>query len=436
MPNIIMTRPYSQNLSTITIGVNDPELQEGLAQYETLEEKREYVEDAAEIGARVIDNHREDKQTVSLLTLMESHQRQDRAQHQAELKQLREAHQQQLELSEKQRISERAEQSQQMEQLNKTVARMSEQLAFGARKSQEAMQGLQIEATDLLDRVGEELLNAIRSSNQDADSLVGIIQETLGSATDHVKQHIQSASVLLRTYQDREKARMEAEEMKEGASSRKGADFESRILHDLSAFADHRSDTVIHTGNDSEKGTTSKKGDLIYTMTTPRGPVKIALELKDDRLYQSGQNPYFLPSLRAAKEERGAKYGIVVASLDENSRRDGTPRFMPLKSLGDNNYVVLVDEEQQIPIALLAALQMIGNLEARQDTHQLRAEKIVQVERRLQKISEITTRLKGMKTSANMLQDNLSGLQDTLVQFDRELKAEVRGLEELLKKGY
>jgi len=104
--------------------------------------------------------------------------------------------------------------------------------------------------------------------------------------------------------------------------------------------------------------------------------------------------------------------------------------------LGDNNYVVLVDEEQDTPIALLAALQMIGHLENRQETHQLEAEKIALVEGKLQRISEITARARGMKTQADLLQDNLSALRDIQVQFDRDLKREVRGLEELLKKSH
>jgi hypothetical protein len=36
-----------------------------------------------------------------------------------------------------------------------------------------------------------------------------------------VREHFQSASVLLRTYQEREEALLEAKEMKEGASGRK-----------------------------------------------------------------------------------------------------------------------------------------------------------------------------------------------------------------------
>ena len=211
--------------------------------------------------------------------------------------------------------------------------------------------------------------------------------------------------------------------------------FEERLFQELSDFADNRGDLVERTGTLSEDGTNSKKGDLLYTLQTRRGPVRIAIEAKDKHLTRSGKQPYFLPALRASKTERRADYGIVAASLDENRGADGRANFQPLKPLGDNNFAVLVDEDQSTPIALLAAIQMIGTLELERRGDGADSGKLDEVQRRLQNIQEISGNLRTLKRDASNLQTNLDNMNDTLLHFDRNLKREVKALGSLFEKA-
>ena len=423
-------------LDTLVIDVSDATLQKALKDKPSLEEKQDYVEDMAEIGAKVTEHQSKDSEKVDILKMLEHQRQQDQVQHERQMREMRESHRAQMEEAEKQRQLERKESRAQMDRLNSTVDQLSSELINKAQKGQSAIMDLQEMATDLMSEVGEDLRAALRERNTDQDALAKIIESTLEKATEGVKEHVDNASVLLQSHQDREEARLKAEEMKEKTSSHKGLVFEERLFRELSDFADHRGDQVEHTGASSEGGSNSKKGDLLYTLQTARGPVKIAIEAKDKRLTQSGKEPFFLPDLRTAKLERKAKYGIVAASLDANSDADGRPRFMPLKSLGDDNYAVIIDEEQATPIALLSAIQMIASFEANQNQDAGKSEKTAEIQRRLQKITEATSNLRSMKASATRLQENLKSLQETLQAFDYELKREVRGLEKLVGKAY
>ena len=349
MNTTILTGPYQRSNTPqhITILLEDPKLSEAVADCPNPQVQSELVQDYAEVGVRVSERHQTEQSVQSVVDALERQNDQARVRYEeqrsdelARWEQQRKVERQirdQQATVEKQRYeAQLAEQKRQFE------TQIENQRAYFERRAETARK-LQSEEKEAHRRQVQEL-------NQ-------TLERALKNMTGDLEDSFQRASLIIQSQAEREVARREADELRERTSNYKGVAFEKGLLNDLIEFAGTRTgDQVEHTGADPQAGSTSKTGDLLYTLQTQNGPVRVALEAKDQKLKHSGRKKYFLDEINEARELRGAKYGIVVASLDENSVDDSRPRDPFFKDLGDGNFLVIVDETQPYSVALRTAL--------------------------------------------------------------------------------
>lgn len=123
----------------------------------------------------------------------------------------------------------------------------------------------------------------------------------------------------------------------------------------------------------------------------------------------------------------------MVASLDENSEKNGRPRDPFFKDLGEGNFLVLVDETRPYSIALRTALHWIHNLEKSSEGSDANAELFQRVQTGLERIEQLSYSFRNLKSSTTSASNALSGLRRQLDELDRNLEEEVKSLGALLE---
>ena len=478
--NTILTGPIQRNNTPqlIAILLEDPKLSDAVSECPTPQAQSELVQDYAEVGVRLAERHQTEESVQSVIdalarqndearTRYEEQRRDEMARWEQQRKVERQIREQQAavekqryeaRLSEQKRQFEaqlkdqktyferRAEsarklQSQQTEahqrelrELNATVKSLSGVISGDSDESRMTLRRFETEASGLLKALLSEVRVQLSQEEQTGDKLLDTVEKALENMTGELKDSFQQASLVIQTQAEREEARRQADELREKTSNYKGVAFEKGLLNDLIEFAGNRTgDQVEHTGADTEEGSNRKTGDLVYTLQTSNGPVRVALEAKDQRLKHSGRKKYFLDEINHARKLRGAKYGIVVASLDENSAGDSRPRDPFFKDLGDGNFLVIVDETQPYSVALRTALHWIHTLEKASSDGQVDKKLFERVQVGLGRIAQLNDRLTSLKRTTTTVINSLDRLRGQLDELDSDLTEEVSRLEELFE---
>lgn len=455
------------NPRTMTVLISDPELIEAAEHCSTPQERNELIEDFAEIGHTLTETYQTDQSVKAITDTLESQRKLEREEHErrrteekkrAEHQRIlqRTQYEQQLALqeenfkrrlmaqsselkrearrNEEQRVLERTQYQQEIAKLNSTVAELSRVVRDEAQESSLAVRRFEREAADLLKGLLSEVREQLDGGHRDQDRLVGLVEETLDGLTGDLKDDFRQAGLLLRTLSEREASRQAASSLREKTSNYKGVEFEKGLLRDLVEFSAARSgDSVEHTGANPENGSQSKKGDLLYTLETQNGPVRIVLEAKNRKLKYEGSQKYFLDEVRESRELRGAQYGIVVTTLQKNSDENGRPKESLFKDLGEGNFLVIVDEEQPYSVALRTALHWIHALEKKDDGVNADAELYERVLGGLGRIEDMCYRFRSIKGATTSAINGLTGLRDNLDQLDEDLEREIGALLGLLE---
>lgn len=194
-----------------------------------------------------------------------------------------------------------------------------------------------------------------------------LVQGQVGDFRGEVQVLITKLDEQTRAAEVRKKALDEAEAKQkqlidavQNQSSVAGATFEARVTNALIAFAAKRGDKADPTGTKTESD--GKAGDIVYTLNLDgafQHPVGIALELKNEPVPLAGPSAFRLDELDRAMANRQCAYGIVVASLEKNRDERG-PLFPYVQQIPGNRFVVLVDEDVRMPVALEAVIQSIA----------------------------------------------------------------------------
>lgn len=431
--NILSNGPIQSNPSPqlITILVDDPNLSEAVAECPTPQAKSELVQDLAEVGARILDRHQTDQNVQSVVDALERQNDQARTRYEEQRSDERARWEQQRQIErqirEQQAASEKQRYEAQLaEQKRQFETQLENQKAYFERRAETARR-LQTEEREAHQRELQELTATV-------GGLSNVISGAFQDMTGDIQNSFDRASLIIQNQTEREEARRQADELRERTSNYKGVAFERGLLNDLIEFAGTRTgDQVEHTGANPEDGSARKSGDLVYTLQTQNGPVKVALEAKDQKLKHSGDKKYFLDELNGAREIRGAKYGIVVASLDENSVGDSRPRDPFFKDLGDGNFLVIVDETQPYSVALRTALHWIHNLEKKSSNGDVDKKLFESVQVGLGRIAQLNDRFTTLKRTTTSVINSLDRLRGQLDGLDADMTAEVERLKQLLE---
>ena len=185
------------------------------------------------------------------------------------------------------------------------------------------------------------------------------------------------------------------------------------------------------TGATPAPGTTNKKGDLFYQMQVGDRHIPIAIECKDEQLTMSGAKPFCLPELESAMRTRGGDYGIVVANLAQNLT-DGRPKFPVLQPFGDDRFVVLVDREQESPVALEAVLCLIHRAETLRQAEEATAIDMGAVSQAVESIVRTSTEFKTLKATCTSLGDQVAKMRSQLDTMGGALQGQTKELKSLL----
>jgi len=478
--NTILKGPIQTNarFQTISILLEDPDLAEAVAECPTPEAKRELVQDCAEIGIRISERHQTDQNMQSVVDALErqndraqeryEEQRRDetarwdqqrklelqlrdqqaamekqryeaqlaeqKRQFEAQLEAQKATFERRAEAAQQQQSKEREAHQRELQNLNATVNELSEVVSGDSDQSRMTLRRFEKEASGLLKTLLGEVREQLSQEEQTGDQILDTVEKAVQNMTSDLTSSFQQATVIIQSQAEREEARRQADELREKTSNYKGVAFEKGLLNDLVEFAGTRTgDQVEHTGANAQEGSTRKTGDLVYTLQTSNGPVKVALEAKDRKLPHGGAKKYFLDEINHARELRGAKYGIVVASLDKNTIGDSRPRDPFFKDLGDGNFLVLVDESQPYSVALRTAFHWIHNLEKTNSNGKVDKKLFEQVQVGLGRIGQLNDRFTSLKSFTTTVIKNLTSIREELDELDADLTGEVSRLEELLK---
>lgn len=424
--NTIFKGPHKRTTTPqfITILLEDRDLSEAVAECPSPQAQSELVQDYAEIGVRVSERHQTDKTVQSVVNALKIQ------------------NEQALERYEEQRRDERTrwEQQRKIEQQNREQHVAAEKQRHEAQLTEQKRQfETQLENQKALFERRAEAARRLQSREREAhqrelQELNATFDKALKDMTGDLQNSFQRASLIIQSQAEREEARRQANELREKTSNYKGVAFEKGLLNDLIEFAGTRTgDQVEHTGADPEVGSNRKTGDLVYTLQTPNGTVRVVLEAKDQKLTHSGRKKYFLDELSEARELRSAKYGIVVASLDENSIDHSRPKDPFFKDLGDGNFLVIVDETQPYSVALRTALHWIYNLEKVSSDSDVDKKLFDRVQVGLERIAQLNDRFSSLKRITTSTINSLDSLRGQLDELDEDLTSEVSRLEALFE---
>ena len=429
--NTTLTGPIqrSNTPQIIAILLEDPKLSEAVSECSNPQAQSELVQDYAEVGVRVVERHQTEENVQSVVDALERQNDQARIRYE-------EQRRDEMDRWEHQRRAERQIRDQQAamekeryeaqlsEQKRQFEAQLADQKRYFERRA-EAARKLQTEEREAHQRQLQDL-------NATVGGLSNVISGAFQDMTGDIQNSFERASLIIQSQAEREEARRQVDELREKTSNYKGVAFEKGLLNDLVEFAGTRTgDQVEHTGADPEEGSNRKTGDLVYTLQTSNGPVRVALEAKDQKLKHSGRKKYFLDEINHARELRQAKYGIVVASLDENSVGESRPRDPFFKDLGDGNFLVIVDEAQPYSVALRTALHWIHTLEKASSDGQVDKKLFERVQSGLGRIAQLNDRFTALKGATTSVINSLDRLRGQLDELDSDLTEEVSRLQEL-----
>lgn len=217
---------------------------------------------------------------------------------------------------------------------------------------------IKAEMNQMQNTVNTQFIKLMKETKADFTKQIEDLRSNLEVLITKVEGQVELADEKAKRLKEAEQHVAELEAEKRKQSFYAGNSFEQRIVSFLEDFAKPRQDKVECTGTTT--AVDGKVGDIVYQLNLDgewQRDVRIALEVKNRECTRSGQSAFFLNELDSGMANRKGDFGIVVACLEKNTD-DGKPRFPYLQVRPGNRFVVLVDEDVTVPVALEAALHL------------------------------------------------------------------------------
>lgn len=271
----------------------------------------------------------------------------------------------------------------------------------------------QFTATDASNPLAQFQAGAVRAIKTASDQQ----SENLRAMTETIV-HLRGEVAALKA--DQEKLDAVAEEAERGTA--KGRTYEQAVGDALTIVAQGRGDCAEAVGDRSESS--GKKGDVIVDLDAQSGPAKgrVVFEVKTSRL----SNPDAVRELDAAMEQRSAAFGVLVVPSE-----DKVPAKMnPLQELHGNKLVVTYDADEGSTLALETgyALARARVLMARAESGAVDAAAIDDAAARALELLGQVKAIKASLTGAKTQIDRGSDAVDSMARAVREKLDEVCAL--------
>lgn len=414
-------RTCARNPKILDIRIDDPVLLAELQTRDTLEAKRDYGEELMELGARVARTHRPVSEATQVCQIFEEQARRADERERVSLD----------------RIDDHAETTR--ASLTRLKSRMRSEMSTliaTVNRDTEAQQRAIADLHQRTERSLKSLLEGVESGVEraggDSQELVSIFKERLSSTLSDLRAQVERAEQVIASSLEREQSLLDRRDLVGQTSHRKGMEFETLVAQELASFGASRGDLVERVGSQASTGTSSKKGDVLYQMRAGGRLVPVILECKDEALRMSGSNPFYLADLETAMRERGAEFGVVVSTLDQNLGNDGS-KFPVLQFFGDNQFVVLIDRENDHPVALETVMHLIHQSVSQKKLKEgATAIDLGEVAQSLQRLSETHSRFSSLKRTCTNLCHQVESMRAQLDGMDDSLDDQTDHLRRLL----
>ena len=215
-----------------------------------------------------------------------------------------------------------------------------------------------------------------------------------------------------------------------------GNSFEARIVDFLQQFARPRRDRAIYTGNTPDNA--GKIGDIVYKLNLDgewKRRSDIALEVRNRTCSRSGKSAFFLDDLEAAMRNRQCEFGIVVACLDKNANNSGKPSFDYLHEFEGNRFVVLVDEEVMVPIALEATLHLISRIAKFRGEAEQQDIDTQRINGAIASALSVVAKFRALKANLTTSITNLTTIRQSVDEMEQEVDQALREAQNEVKKA-
>lgn len=229
--------------------------------------------------------------------------------------------------------------------------------------------------------------------------IIKTIEEIITNKTKEFNDHI----LKLREEIAKEQGKDEGVKETMEKSALKGRSFELDLLESLEDIAKSFGDIVEYTGDIAENGTTSKKGDFIYTLNTGQA---IVIEAKDREL---GMKPS-LKYLNDTMQVRGVNFSIIVFKNSEQLPRQAGP----FNFYEDNKVFTCMDYLKFAIQWSRIYLNKAENKLVDGVNETLVLQRIEDILNKFKDISNLKTKLTQMQSSVNSNTDSIRDIVDRL----------------------
>lgn len=215
------------------------------------------------------------------------------------------------------------------------------------------------------------------------------------------------------------------EEAEKGTA--KGRDFEDTIQAELDAISANHGDVTELCGDVQGTIAGSKKGDLL-TKVSAAGGGNIVWEIKKHGGYTIGGKKDILVELTEAMKNRDAGVGVAVFSKDQ-----GPKGVEILRRLPDNQYIVIVDEDDPTSLEVLRVVyQVCREIALRASGAGAAHLDIDELNGRLNAIESLFGKVKGMKGSISKIQTGLNNLSGDIDSLRNDVMVEVAAIQAMI----
>lgn len=278
-------------------------------------------------------------------------------------------------------------------------------------------------------RVNKRFERLISETKAEFSIQIGKLHGDIRELLENVKGQVAKAEEIVR-------AQKELEEAQKKQSYRSGNTFEERVYDFVLSFASPRGDLAVYTGTQTE--TSGKVGDIFYAINLDgmwEQVARIALELKNSSCTASGKNAFYMEDLKRAMDNRGCDYGITVLCLEKNCLPDGMPRFPYLQSYPGNRFVVMVDEEVRMPVALEACIHLIKHqAQARMDNKEMQVD-WKRIDVAVQNAMSVLGRFRSLKSNVSGTIKSLEEIRGRIDEMEMEVREALTQAQEEVRKA-
>lgn len=202
------------------------------------------------------------------------------------------------------------------------------------------------------------------------------------------------------------------------STSQKGFVFETEVFEELQRIAQPFADVVENTSLKVEAISGSKKGDFIYNLIDKKS---IVIDAKNYNKLKS--LPAMLFYLKEAMQERGSKFGIIVAPTSNAlSKQIGSWNVY-------ENCIICPLDTLEISIKYAKFAMQFQESDTSTVNKTLIKQKLTLIERKMKEITNFKSKLtklsNGITASISDLQDSLESLRSDIYQTLQEIFTEI-----------